>query len=315
MSEKNTSAQLLIAGAFSGFAEAIVVQPLYMIKTRFQLNSSKNVAISSAMRNIIREGGILRFYRGLLPEMAGMMPKTSLMMWTYDVSKYWLTQRWGVPIPHLTSNDVNQNSSTTVPLNKQATLGIVFAAGLLSGYAEAITVTPFQVVKIRLQTKEYLGLYKNSFDYSYKILTQEGIRALSTGLGPTCWRNCVWNSIYFALMFDLKDRLPRSKSKTVDLLQTLVTGTVGGIVATTFNAPFDVAKSRIQSQLPGQKIKKYRWTLQSLMLIYREEGAAAIYKGYQPKVLRMALGGGVVMTSYELACYLMQPTHLRTVRG
>jgi hypothetical protein len=29
--------------------------------------------------------------------------------------------------------------------------------GTLSGYPEAITVTPFQVIKVRLQTKELLG--------------------------------------------------------------------------------------------------------------------------------------------------------------
>jgi len=313
MSEKNTSTQLLIAGAFGGFAEAAVVQPLDMVKTRFQLNQGKNLSISATMRNVLREGGFLRFYRGLLPEMAGMMPKSSLMFWTYDVSKFWFTNWWGDPLPSsLTSNQKNISSTT---LNKQSTIRIVFAAGLLSGYAEAITVTPFQVVKVRLQAKEYLGLYKNSFDCLYKILSQEGVRALSIGLGPTCWRNCVWNSIYFALMFDLKKRLFQPKSKAADLLQTLFVGTIGGIVATTFNAPFDVVKSRFQSQLklPGEK--KYRWTLQSLMLIYREEGAAAVYKGYPPKVLRMALGGGVCMAAYELACYLMQPTHLRTVRG
>lgn len=96
-------------------------------------------------------------------------------------------------------------------------------------------------------------------------------------------------------------------------------GMVGGLVATCFNAPFDVVKSRFQSQLyvsigsegrfcrslqtfmidPQHSHRrlvlifslpfsqgaaenvplKYRGTFQTLGLVYREEGARALYKG------------------------------------
>jgi len=290
MSAKNTSSQLLVAGAIGGIAEAVVVQPLDMVKTRFQLNTSRNLSIAVTLRAVLHEGGFFRLYRGILPELAGMIPKSSLMLWSYEISKFWFTYWW-------------------------ATVGIVFAAGIVSGYFEAASVTPFQVVKVRLQAKEYLGLYKNSFDCLAKILKQEGSGVLWTGLGPTCWRNCVWNSIYFALMYKIKERLPIPMTKAGDLFQTLLAGTVGGVVATTFNAPFDVVKSRFQSQRRLQaEVLKYRWTLQSLAVIYLEEGAGAIYKGFSPKVLRMALGGGICMAAFELACYLMQPLHLQSIR-
>jgi hypothetical protein len=50
-----------------------------------------------------------------------------------------------------------------------------------------------------------------------------------------------------------------------------------GIFATVFNSPFDVVKSRVQAQMPGME-RKYKWTLPSLALIAREEGAMALYK-------------------------------------
>jgi len=78
-----------------------------------------------------------------------------------------------------------------------------------------------------------------------------------------------------------------------------LSGFVGALFATCFNAPFDVVKSRFQSQQSSDKVRKYRGTLQSLTLIYKEEGLAACYKGFQPKAIRMGLGGGVAMMTFE----------------
>jgi hypothetical protein len=36
-----------------------------------------------------------------------------------------------------------------------------------------------------------------------QILRQEGLLAFTTGLGPTLWRNCVWNTIFYGTMEQL----------------------------------------------------------------------------------------------------------------
>ena len=89
-----------------------------------------------------------------------------------------------------------------------------------------------------------------------------------------------------------------------------------------------MVKSRIQgaSKVPGV-VPKYNWTypayvpilphsvplhvvsyymltllftlLDSLVTIFREEGPAALYKGFVPKVLRLAPGGGVLLLVVE----------------
>ena len=66
-------------------------------------------------------------------------------------------------------------------------------------------------------------------------------------------------------------------------------------------------KSRFQSELhvPGQALK-YRHTLQSLLLIYREEGLASCYKGFKPKAIRMGLGGAVAMTAFEAVLWIVE---------
>ena len=63
---------------------------------------------------------------------------------------------------------------------------------------------------------------------------------------------------------------------------------------------FDVVKSRIQgsSRVPGVT-PKYNWTYPAILTIAREEGVAALYKGFLPKVLRLAPGGGVLLLVVE----------------
>ena len=63
---------------------------------------------------------------------------------------------------------------------------------------------------------------------------------------------------------------------------------------------FQVVKSRIQgaTKAPGV-VPKYNWTYPALVTIFREEGPTALYKGFAPKVLRLAPGGGVLLLVVE----------------
>lgn len=47
-------------------------------------------------------------------------------------------------------------------------------------------------------------------------------------------------------------------------------------------------------------------TQNSLVTIFREEGAAALYKGFVPKVLRLAPGGGVLLLVVEFTMDLFR---------
>ena len=208
------------------------------------------------------------------------MPKSSGMYATYEMVRVYLLDKEGFGDTSLSN----------------------YIAGFASGIPEALIVQPFQIVKVRVQAKEHLGKYNGSFDCALKLLRQEGIQAFTIGLGPTLYRNCVWNTVYFGFMHWLKAQLPKVQPKSIDdTIQTFVSGFVGAVFATCFNAPFDVVKSRYQSQVvaPGG-VAKYRGTWQSLAVIYREEGLSSCYKGFRPKALRMGLGGAVAMVTFEL---------------
>jgi len=157
------------------------------------------------------------------------------------------------------------------------------------------------VVKVRLQAKEHLGKYANSLDCVQKLCREEGLLAFSNGLSATIGRNSVFNCVYFTVMYKIKQVSPTPQdSKVKATVHSLVTGFVGGVMATMCNAPFDVVKSRIQAQ--NSKSMEYTSTIQALMKIGRTEGLTALYKGFQPKALRMGIGGAVAVTAFESVC-------------
>jgi len=272
----------LLTGALAGAVECATVQPFDTIKTRYQLNPGVNVGIYNTAKHLVKEGGVMGLYRGVLPEVAGGMPRSSAM---YASQSYATRQlaAWN---------------------GGQATTSVAVTAGIFAGIPEAIVATPFQVIKVRLQAVQHLKRYKNSLDCFKKVCAEEGVLALMQGLETTCWRNSVWNGVYFGCMHLIKDVSEelRPSGALAQTVYSLGVGFVGGAVATTCNAPFDVAKSRIQSEVssgPLSAERKYFTTFQTLRRILGEEGPRALYKGYTPKLLRMGIGGAVGITGFE----------------
>lgn len=56
----------------------------------------------------------------------------------------------------------------------------------------------------------------------------------------------------------------------------LAIGFCSGTLASVANIPFDVAKSRIQGPQPQPGVIKYRSTLASVAMVYREEGCVTV---------------------------------------
>ena len=66
------------------------------------------------------------------------------------------------------------------------------------------------------------------------------------------------------------------------------------------NTPFDVVKSRVQNMEVG-RAGKLPNAFRVLWDIQEREGMGAWYKGFRPKVLRLAPGGGILLALFELA--------------
>jgi len=284
MSGSTNSILLFGAGAITGIVETLVIQPLDMLKTRLQLLEGTTQRLWPAVKSIWREGGFFRFYRGVLPELVGAFPTSSFMLASAEIAKRQMTH-W------------NGGVCNTF---------IAFNSGIFSGYVESFVTTPFQVIKVRMQAKEHLGKYTDSIQCFRKLMHSEGVTSLFIGLGPSFWRNCSWNSVYFACLYKMKTLLPQSHSPLGDVFKAAIAGAVSGGVACTVYSPFDVVKSRFQSQVYEKGIvPKYKDTVPAVISIIRTEGLTALYKGLTPALLRMIVGAGVMAGTFEVLCHMI----------
>jgi solute carrier family 25 2-oxodicarboxylate transporter 21 len=171
-------------------------------------------------------------------------------------------------------------------------------------------VVPFELVKIRLQDKAQAGKYSGMVDAVTKIIRYEGPLALYNGLESTLWRHILWNAGYFGCIFQVRALLPKADNNRTQIVYDLVSGAIGGTVGTVLNTPMDVVKSRIQNspKIAGS-IPKYNWAWPATATVLREEGFAALYKGFLPKVLRLGPGGGILLVVYTAVIDVFRKFH------
>ncbi|KAK0519668.1 hypothetical protein OC834_007306 [Tilletia horrida] len=270
------------AGAIAGASELVLMYPLDVVKTRIQLQSGKGEynGMLDCFRKIIASEGPARLYRGIVPPLLLEAPKRAI--------KFAANDFWGKTYKTAFGSD-------------QMTQGLSVLTGCSAGATESVVVTPFELVKIRLQDKAQAHLYKGPMDVVSKIVKSDGILGLYAGMESTFWRHVLWNGGYFGCIFQVRSMLPKAANKSEELRNNFISGTVGGFVGTALNTPADVVKSRIQNtpKIAGQ-IPKYNWTFPSIALIAREEGFGALYKGVVPKMLRLGPGGGVLLLVVEV---------------
>jgi len=272
------------AGAVAGVSEILVMYPLDVVKTRVQLQTGKGTGADSyngmvdCFRKIIKNEGFGRLYRGIEAPILMEAPKRA--------TKFAANDEWG-------------KFYRTLFQASKMSQSLSILTGATAGATEAFVVVPFELIKIRLQDKAQAGRYTGMIDCVVKTVKAEGPLALYNGLESTLWRHILWNAGYFGCIFQVRELLPKADNKSTQMGYDLVSGATGGTVGTILNTPMDVVKSRIQNS-PKVKgtIPKYNWAWPAVGTVFKEEGFAALYKGFLPKVLRLGPGGGILLVVF-----------------
>ncbi|KAL7622178.1 hypothetical protein AAE478_007681 [Parahypoxylon ruwenzoriense] len=272
------------AGAVAGVSEILTMYPLDVVKTRVQLQTGTGAGADSyngmldCFQKIIRNEGFSRLYRGITAPILMEAPKRA--------TKFAANDEWGKFYRGIFGAE-KMNQSLSI------------LTGASAGATESFVVVPFELVKIRLQDKASAGKYNGMLDVVAKTVKNEGILAMYNGLESTMWRHVLWNAGYFGCIFQVRELIPKAETKRGQIINDLISGSVGGTVGTIINTPMDVVKSRIQNspKVPGQ-VPKYNWAWGACVTVMKEEGFGALYKGFLPKVLRLGPGGGILLVVY-----------------
>ncbi|KAJ6600439.1 mitochondrial carrier domain-containing protein [Mycena vulgaris] len=266
------------AGAIAGISEILTFYPLDVVKTRMQLETGKSKhGLVGTFKTIITQEGFGRLYRGLVPPLLMEAPKRAV--------KFAANDFWG---------KTYLGFSGETKMTQQLSI----LTGCSAGATESFVVVPFELVKIKMQDKT--STFKGPMEVVRHIIKTNGVLGMYAGMESTFWRHLWWNGGYFGCIFQVRSLLPKAETPQATLLNNFISGSVGGFAGTVLNTPFDLVKSRIQSapKIAGV-VPKYNWTYPALVTIFREEGPGALYKGFVPKVLRLAPGGGVLLLVVE----------------
>lgn len=244
-------------------------------------------------RRIVEREGFMALYKGLTAVYTGIIPKMAIRFLSFEQYREGL---------HSVNDKYNWGVGSTY---------ITFTAGLASGLTEAImVVTPAEVCKIRMQS-QYNSMvdpvqlkhrkYTNVFQTATVIVREEGLSALYKGVVPTMLRQGCNQAVNFTAYNMIKQKIMDYQGTTeLKSWQSLLIGGLSGGMGPLVNNPLDVVKTRMQKQVvvPG-KVPKYTGLFQACVVIAKEEGFLALWKGITPRLLRIMPGQAITFMTYE----------------
>lgn len=271
-----------VSGSLGGLMEACCLQPIDVIKTRLQLDPQAHReyrGIRHCGATIVEREGVRALWKGSTP------------FATHLTLKY--TLRMG-------SNALFQSALADSQTGKLSASGRL-AAGFGAGVLEAVAiVTPFEVVKIRLQQQRSVGLkYTGPVHCATTIVREEGLRGLWAGVAPTIVRNGTNQAVMFSAK-NYCDKLlwKKFEGDGVTLLpwQSMMSGFMAGFAGPVATGPFDVVKTRLMAQSRGMRggEVQYKGMVHAITRIYADEGLFALWKGLVPRLMRIPPGQAIM---------------------
>ena len=219
-------------------------------------------------RQIVRNEGVAGLYRGLRPNLIGVMPEKSLKLTVNDVCREAFTESNG--------------PAGGIRLHQE------MISGATAGFVQVAATNPMEIVKLRLQLQGEAGGVKKS---AMAVIQELGPRGLYKGIAA-CWlRDVPFSIVFFPLFANLKKAFDGNNS----MLGLFCAGALAGSSAAGVVTPCDVVKTRLQ--VAGST---YKGVGDAFSRILREEGAAALFKGVQPRMLVQAPLFGITLGAFDV---------------
>lgn len=131
-----------------------------------------------------------------------------------------------------------------------------------------------------------------------KLISEEGLPALTLGLQATLLRECIYSTIrmgaYEPILQTLNYKRNDYPSPITKYLASLISGGVGAALAN----PTDLIKIQFQAARPSQPLP-FSTTLQGFQYIIQKHGILGLWKGSLPTVARAAVVTSSVLGSYD----------------
>jgi len=275
----------ITAGAVRGIAQVFVGHPLDTIKVRLQSQRETDprfTGVIDCIRKTARNEGLLGFYKGAQSPLYMSGFYSAILFLTYGQTK------------KAFAHDQYNGGFTLLEMT---------AIGVTSGVVAASIEGPMDLVKskMQIQYQQYSGKlqeYKSSFDCARKLIKTYGISSIFRGTDAAILRNIPGTVLYFYVYEKLRYVFSQyeggasnqsteiTSKNALSPMSVICAGGISGVLFWAAIFPFDVVKSRLQtdSVVPSQRRYKNMW--HCWKSIYRTEGISAFYRGFNPCIIR-----------------------------
>ncbi|SNX85832.1 related to RIM2 - Protein of the mitochondrial carrier family (MCF) [Melanopsichium pennsylvanicum] len=248
----------LSAAAFAGLVTATATNPIWVVKTRLQLDSRRHETT-----------------------------KPSTLSQSCSAST--TTGRPSPPSPPTRTGKVH--FCTTAIISSKKTLGAFGEPAFFHA------------------SKATSGSSMSSAQMTLHIIRKEGIKGLYRGMSAS-YLGVAEGTIQWVLYERLK-KMGADESNSVSSNQngsavgSKLSSMVGAagmakLVASLITYPHEVVRTRLRQQVEPGKRAKYVGLVQTIKLVYREQGFAALYGGLSAHLLRVVPNAVVMFSIYEL---------------
>lgn len=244
--------------------------------------------------SIHRVEGWRALFKGLGPNLVGVVPARAINFYTYGNGKRIISQYLN-----------NGQEAAWVHLCAAATAGIVTSTA----------TNPIWVVKTRLQLDkshaektgtQAVRQYRNSLDCTMQTLRKEGIRGLYRGLSAS-YLGVTESTLQWVLYEQMKSYLRRRESRLLASGRQRTawdesidwSGKVGAagsakLFAAIVTYPHEVVRTRLRQAPMENGRMKYTGLVQCFSTIWKEEGVASLYGGLTPHLLRVVPSAAIM---------------------
>ncbi|KAI9316500.1 mitochondrial carrier domain-containing protein [Dichotomocladium elegans] len=274
LGSNSSMTQNAVAGAFAGIAEHCAMYPVDSIKTRMQVIQSGRPPLAAIAATPSFKSASLNLWRGVNSVVMGAGPAHALHFATYEYLK------------EVLSVDGNGNNTPSI-----------LVAGAFATLAHDALMTPFDVVKQRMQLRD--STYKSVRECARTVFAKEGLSAFYISLPTTLAMSIPFQSIQFATYEYFRHQLnPRGE---YDPKTHVIAGALAGAIASSITTPLDVAKTLLQTrgQSHDPRIRNVTGLWDAMAIIRQRYGLRGFYRGYKPRVLTNMPSAAISWSVYE----------------
>lgn len=303
----------LFCGGMAGCVAKSVTAPLSRLTILYQIhpmvttkeNRPKfSMTIRGGIAKIVERGGILSLWKGNGTSCLHRFPFSAINFYCYESM---LDVMNGAQRLSDDDEDHINNKKDVSTLSR-------LVAGAVAGTTACCACYPLDLVRTRLTTQlEGKETYRGIADAISKIVQNEGVGGLYSGLGPTLMVAVPNFSISWVVYGSLKEyalddelfyNLRRVDLETgeqkLGFLLTLAFGAASGTLSTLVTFPFDTVRRRMQVQGQHIVLEERLTAIQMMRSLLKKDSIKGFYRGLTPEVMKVVPMVGTMFTVYEL---------------